>query len=111
MRDDRELLRAAHARWMLLCEREPSCDSVDATSNTEAKGIYLTTTPAVLGSSEDAQLLVADSAAAGMHAKVWRDEKGDCYIQVSERHVIAGLAPCRSIDAAIFGDTLIIGVG
>eukprot|EP00878_Enallax_costatus_P019607 GHUV01020690.1.p1 GENE.GHUV01020690.1~~GHUV01020690.1.p1 ORF type:complete len:262 (+),score=68.55 GHUV01020690.1:75-788(+) len=81
MRDDQELLRAAHARWMLLCEREPSCDSVDATSNSEAKGIYLSSTPAVIGSSEDAQLLLADSAAAGEHAKVWRDDKGDCYIQ------------------------------
>lgn len=82
MRDDRELLRAARARWMLLCERDPSCNTVDATSNTEAKGIYLSSDPALIGSSDDAHLLVADSAAAGEHAKVWREDNGDCYIQV-----------------------------
>lgn len=83
MHNDQELLRAAHARWMLLCEREPTCDSVDATSNSEAKGVYMSSTPAVIGSSEEAHLLLADSAAAAEHAKVWRDDKGDCYIQVS----------------------------
>eukprot|EP00879_Flechtneria_rotunda_P018325 GHRR01019222.1.p1 GENE.GHRR01019222.1~~GHRR01019222.1.p1 ORF type:complete len:467 (+),score=165.34 GHRR01019222.1:176-1576(+) len=81
MRDDRELLRAAHARWMLLCEREPSCDAVDATSNSEAKGIYLGTAPAVVGSGQDTHLLVADTAAAAEHARVWREPNGDCYVQ------------------------------
>jgi len=39
MHNDEQLRRAAHARWMLLCEREPTSKSADATSYAEAKGI------------------------------------------------------------------------
>lgn len=83
MHDDQKLLRAAHARWMLLCEREPTCNTVDATSNTEAKGIFMSSEPCTIGSAEGADLLVADAAAAAQHARVWRDEVGDCWVQVS----------------------------
>jgi hypothetical protein len=82
LRDDQQLLRAAHARWMLLCEREPTCDSVDADSNSEAKGVYLSSSPSTLGSSAESDLLLADAAAAAQHARVWRDDLGDCYIEV-----------------------------
>jgi hypothetical protein len=82
LHDDQQLLRAAHARWMLLCEREPTCDSVDADSNSEAKGVYLSSSPSTLGSSAESDLLLADAAAAAQHARAWRDEQGDCYIEV-----------------------------
>jgi hypothetical protein len=82
LRDDQQLLRAAHARWMLLCEREPTCDTVDADSNSEAKGVYLSSSPSMLGSSADSDLLLADAAAAAQHARAWRDEHGDCYLEV-----------------------------
>eukprot|EP00775_Hariotina_reticulata_P004395 gene4395-4648_t len=81
MHNDEQLRRAAHARWMLLCERDPTSKSADATSCAEAKGIYLSDKPAVVGSSEGAALLVADSAAAGQHAQVWRDASGDCWVR------------------------------
>lgn len=70
MHNDEQLRRAAHARWMLLCERDPTSKSADATSCAEAKGVYLSDKPAVVGSNEGAALLVADSAAAGQHAQV-----------------------------------------
>ncbi|KAF6258370.1 zeaxanthin epoxidase precursor [Scenedesmus sp. NREL 46B-D3] len=82
LHDDQKLLRAAHARWMLLCEREPTCDSVDADSNSEAKGVFLSSSPRTLGSSADSDLLLADTAAAAQHARAWRDEQGDCYLEV-----------------------------
>jgi hypothetical protein len=82
LHDDQQLLRAAHARWMLLCEREPTCDSVDADSNSEAKGVYLSSSASVLGSSADSDLLLADAAVAAQHACAWRDEQGDCYLEV-----------------------------
>ncbi|KAF8060065.1 Zeaxanthin epoxidase [Scenedesmus sp. PABB004] len=84
MRDDTELRRAAHARWLLLTERPPSCGSVDATSVTEAKGVVLApgAPAAVVGSdARAAALLVAGGGAAGEHARVWRDERGDCFVQ------------------------------
>jgi hypothetical protein len=76
MHNDEQLRRAAHARWMLLCEREPTSKSADATSCAEAKGIYLSDSPAVVGSSEGAALLVADSTAAGQHAQVGTRQAG-----------------------------------
>jgi hypothetical protein len=97
LHDDQKLLRAAHARWMLLCEREPTCDSVDADSNSEAKGVYLSSSPSVLGSSAESDLLLADAAAAAQHARAWRDEQGDCYIEVGlpgALGVLQGLRQC-----------------
>jgi hypothetical protein len=127
MRDDDTILRSAHARWMLLSERDPTCASADATSCCEAKGIYITQAPAAVGGgaagsaaavpceggaaaagngkrgsssggggggggaaaaaaselspSQAPALLVAAPGVAAEHARVWRDERGDCWVQ------------------------------
>jgi hypothetical protein len=98
MRNDDEILRSAHARWMLLSERDPSCKSADATSTIEAKGVYIESAPVSIGSAGAAaaagngngngtaaagapDLEVAGSDIAAEHARVWRDEVGDCWVQ------------------------------
>jgi hypothetical protein len=105
LHDDQQLLRAAHARWMLLCEREPTCDSVDADSNSEAKGVYLSPSPSTLGSSAESDLLLADAAAAAQHARAWRDEQGDCFIEVGLGFGVWGVCSqgfCRRVSVAGF---------
>lgn len=56
MRNDDEIFRSAHARWMLLTERDPTCDTADATSTIEAKGVYI--------SNNDTPLSIGAAAAA-----------------------------------------------
>jgi hypothetical protein len=96
MRDDRQLSRAAHARWMLLCERPPAATNVDATSSSEAKGIYLSAARASVGGGPGSALWVeqqqqqqqqlssaAGSPVAGVdYAHVWREEGGDAFVEV-----------------------------
>jgi zeaxanthin epoxidase len=92
MRNDNEILRSAHARWMLLSERDPTCETVDATSTIEAKGIYIEQAPLSVGTAAAAagngngaaavlDLVVAGANVAAEHARVWRDEAGDCWVQ------------------------------
>ncbi|KIZ01704.1 zeaxanthin epoxidase [Monoraphidium neglectum] len=94
MRDNDALLRATHARWMLLAERVPAEGSgADATSCSEAKGIYLTAdneaviSGAAAADSADAaagSLLLVDDAAvsSARHARAWRDgPAGDHFLQ------------------------------
>lgn len=93
MRNDNEILRSAHARWMLLSERDPTCETVDATSTIEAKGIYIEQAPLAVGTAAAASngngngaaavpdLIVAGANVAAEHARVWRDEAGDCWVQ------------------------------
>lgn len=95
MRNDDEILRSAHARWMLLSERDPTCDTADATSTIEAKGLYIEQAPLAIGSAAPAaaagngngnasgvpDLAVAGAGVAAEHARVWRDEAGDCWVQ------------------------------
>jgi hypothetical protein len=106
MRNDDQILRSAHARWMLLSERDPTCNTADATSTIEAKGLYIEQAPLSIGSSTAAaaaaapstaaaagngssngsssgvpDLAVAGAGVAAEHARVWRDEAGDCWVQ------------------------------
>jgi hypothetical protein len=106
MRDDDQIRRSAHARWMLLSERSPSCATADATSSSEAKGIYITPTPQAVGSGGGESvasaapatngngnsaaaaaadglpdLVVAGAGVAREHARVWQDDTGDCWVQ------------------------------
>ena len=99
MRDNDALLRAAHARWMLLSERPPPAGSgADATSCSDAKGAYLSAEREVIvcgaasaaaaagpgsGAGADALLVVDDaSVAADRHARAWRDTaSGDHFLQ------------------------------
>jgi hypothetical protein len=98
MRNDDEILRSAHARWMLLSERDPSCQSADATSTIEAKGVYIESAPVSIGTAGASaaaangngngtaaaggpDLEVAGPGIAAEHARVWRDEVGDCWVQ------------------------------
>lgn len=82
MHNDDDLIRAAQARWMLICERSPLTG--DATSSNEAKGIYMDAEPAVVGSRAEAgvQLLISDVNVDAQHARAWRDaDSGDYYLQ------------------------------
>ena len=102
--DNDKLVRAAHARWMLLTERKPVDPEADPTSSSDVKGIYLGEEPAVVGaassSSSGVALAVADSAAAGQHARAWRDAaSGDYFLEdlssssgtwVNGRHLRSG---------------------
>lgn len=103
MRNDDEILRSAHARWMLLSEREPTCETADATSTIEAKGVYIQESPLAIGTAAAAaaagaasssngsssaagaslvpDLEVAGPNVAAEHARVWKDEQGDCWVQ------------------------------
>lgn len=100
MRNDNEILRSAHARWMLLSERNPTCDTADATSTIEAKGLYIERAPLAIGSAEPTaaaagngngngndnasgvpDLAVVGAGVSAEHARMWRDEAGDCWVQ------------------------------
>jgi hypothetical protein len=104
MHSDDEILRSAHARWMLLSERAPTCETVDATSTIEAKGVYIEQSPLAIGTAAapatsvvsgagssnglaavDASLVpdleVSGPNVAAEHARVWKDSQGDCWVQ------------------------------
>lgn len=86
MKNDDELLRAAHAKWMLLAERAPSDPAADPCSCSDAKGVYLSEEPTLVAgagsSSGNAQLLVDCPAAGAEHAKAWKDAaSGDYFLQ------------------------------
>jgi hypothetical protein len=75
---------------MLLSERDPTCETVDATSTIEAKGIYIEQAPLSVGTGATASgngngavpdLVVTGATVAAEHARVWRDEAGDCWVQ------------------------------
>jgi len=102
MRNDDEIFRSAHARWMLLSERDPTCTTADATSSTEAKGVYINSEQplsigsapasvasngngngkaAATASAEVPDLFVSGPSVAAEHARVWQDAQGDCWVQ------------------------------
>lgn len=104
MRNDDQILRSAHARWMLLSERDPTCETADATSTIEAKGVYIQDSPLAIGMAAAAaaaasigngngngaspaaadvvpDLQVSGPNVAAEHARVWKDEAGDCWVQ------------------------------
>jgi hypothetical protein len=104
MHSDDEILRSAHARWMLLSERAPTCETVDATSTIEAKGVYIEQSPLAIGSAAAPATSVVSGAGSGNglaavdaslvpdlevsgpnvtaeHARVWKDAQGDCWVQ------------------------------
>jgi hypothetical protein len=120
MRDNNALLRAAHARWMLLAERPPAPGSgADATSCSDAKGVYLSPdadcvirgagagaagagAPAAAaaaggaalaggsGGGDGRTLIVDDVAAApDRHARAWRDAGSGDYFL---QHLAGGRA-------------------
>lgn len=102
MHSDDEILRSAHARWMLLSERAPTCETVDATSTIEAKGVYIEQSPLAIGTAAAPATSVVSGAGNGLaavdaslvpdlevsgpnvaaeHARVWKDSQGDCWVQ------------------------------
>lgn len=84
MRDDSAIVQAANASWLLATERAAGSGNpgsngrvdlqADATSTSEAKGIYLTDRRAVVGRStrDGADLVVDDGSVAPQHAHIWR---------------------------------------
>eukprot|EP00195_Chlamydomonas_chlamydogama_P015241 CAMPEP_0202891454 /NCGR_PEP_ID=MMETSP1392-20130828/1504_1 /ASSEMBLY_ACC=CAM_ASM_000868 /TAXON_ID=225041 /ORGANISM="Chlamydomonas chlamydogama, Strain SAG 11-48b" /LENGTH=662 /DNA_ID=CAMNT_0049575203 /DNA_START=251 /DNA_END=2239 /DNA_ORIENTATION=- len=75
MWDDEAIVRAVNADWLLMTERASTCSQADATSTQEAKGIYISDQPAVIGrvGAAGTHLSVDDAGVAERHASVWRE--------------------------------------
>ncbi|KAG1671989.1 hypothetical protein FOA52_013362 [Chlamydomonas sp. UWO 241] len=87
MASDDAIVQASNAEWLLLSVREAGSGTAssnarvdpcaDATSTSEAKGIYITGEPSVIGRARaDAHLSIDDGQVAPQHARVWRTSAG-----------------------------------
>lgn len=77
--DDEVLVHAAHADWMLVCERGNAADS---TTSVEYKGVYIDEAGSVVGREQQAgcSLVVDDVHVSKLHARVWKAD-GKYYLK------------------------------